>query len=41
MFEKLVGSLKHKENEAIIYELGLQFLRLYDGKFNYPQGHTV
>ena len=22
-------------------QLGLEFLRLYDGKFNYREGHTV
>jgi hypothetical protein len=24
-----------------MYQLGLEFLRLHDGKFNYPPGHTV
>ena len=24
-----------------MHELGLQFLRVYDGRFNYHTGHTV
>jgi hypothetical protein len=41
VFEKIVGQLKNASSEPTMYELGLEFLRLYDGKFNYPQGHTV
>ena len=41
MFEKVVNKLKHIPTEPTMYELGLEFLRIYDGKFNYPQGHTV
>ncbi len=39
--EKLVDQLKHKPTEPTMYQLGLEFLRLYDGKFNYPPGFTV
>jgi len=38
--EKIVDVLKGREPPTI-YELGLEFLRVYDGKFNYPEGHTV
>jgi len=24
-----------------MYDLGLEFLRVYDGKFNFREGHTV
>jgi hypothetical protein len=40
MFEKLVDVVKRSEIPTI-YELGLEFLRIYDGKFNYREGHTV
>jgi len=36
-----LNQFKQKSTEPIIYQLGLEFLRLYDGKFNYPPGHTV
>jgi len=41
MFEKIVNKLKDIPNKPTMYELGLEFLHLYDGKFNYPQGYTV
>jgi hypothetical protein len=41
MFEKIVNKLKDIPNEPTMYELGFEFLHLYDGKFNYPQGYTV
>lgn len=41
LFEKFVDQLKDKSIEPTMYQLGLEFLRLYDGKFNYPQGYTV
>jgi len=40
MFEKLVDVVKRRETPTI-YELGLEFLRIYDGKFNYREGHRV
>jgi hypothetical protein len=39
-FEKIVDAIKGREPSKI-YELGLEFLRVYDGKFNYREGHTV
>ncbi|CAF1027974.1 unnamed protein product [Rotaria sp. Silwood1] len=39
-FEKIVDLLNGTESSTM-YELGLEFLRVYDGKFNYPEGHTV
>lgn len=39
--EKLKNPLKSTPIEATLYELALEFLRLYDGKFNYPEGHLV
>ena len=39
-FEKLVD-LFSQTRTPTIYDLGLEFLRLYDGKFNYREGHTV
>ncbi len=41
IFEKVVDTLKHVPAEPTMYQLGLRFLHIYDGKFNYPQGHTV
>jgi hypothetical protein len=41
LFEKVLDTLKHVPAEPTMYELGLRFLQIYDGKFNYPQGHTV
>ncbi len=40
MFEKFVDVVKRRETPTI-YGLGLEFLRIYDGKFNYREGHTV
>ena len=39
-FNKIVDLLRGTEPPTIS-QLGLEFLRLYDGKFNYPEGHTV
>ena len=39
-FEKLVDALRGIERPTL-HDLGLEFLRLYDGRFNYRQGHTV
>ena len=38
--ENIADTLKGTEPPAM-YDLGLEFLRIYDGKFNYRQGHTV
>ncbi|CAF1187521.1 unnamed protein product [Adineta steineri] len=40
IFEKVLNTLKHIPSEPTMYELGLEFLRVYDGKFNYLPGHT-
>jgi len=37
-FEKIVDVLKRTEPPTMD-QLGLEFLRVYDGKFNYPEGH--
>jgi hypothetical protein len=39
-FEKIVDVLRGTKPPTM-EELGLQFLRVYDGKFNYREGHTV
>ncbi|CAM4742468.1 unnamed protein product [Rotaria magnacalcarata] len=39
--EKIIDTLKFVSIESKIYQLGLEFLRDYDGKFNYPEGHTL
>jgi hypothetical protein len=39
-FENFVDVLKGRELPAMD-QLGLEFLRLYDGKFNYQEEHTV
>ncbi|CAF3404986.1 unnamed protein product [Rotaria socialis] len=38
IFNSLTTSTK---SESKIYQLGLEFLHGYDGKFNYPEGHTL
>jgi len=39
-FEKIDDILKARE-PSTRYELGLEFLHVYDGKFNYGEGHIV
>jgi hypothetical protein len=39
-FEKIVDILKCSEPPTM-NQLGLDFLRVYDGRFNYREGHTV
>ncbi len=39
-FEKIVDAFKGIE-QPTMRELGLEFLRVYDGRFNYREGHTV
>ncbi len=39
-FDKLVDVLRGTQPPTMS-ELGLEFLRVYDGKFNYRVGHTV
>ncbi|CAF4532905.1 unnamed protein product, partial [Rotaria magnacalcarata] len=38
LFEKIIDILKRIESPTM-YQLGLEFLRIYDGKFNYPERH--
>ncbi|CAF4580382.1 unnamed protein product [Rotaria socialis] len=38
LFEKIIDILKGIESPTM-YQLGLEFLRIYDGKFNYPERH--
>ncbi|CAF3061549.1 unnamed protein product [Rotaria sp. Silwood2] len=38
-FEKIIDLLNRTEPPTM-YELGLGFLHIYDGKFNYREGHT-
>ncbi len=40
IFEKIVDVLKGIETPTM-HDLGLEFLRVYNGKFNYREGHTV
>jgi hypothetical protein len=40
IFEKIVDVLIRREPPTM-FELGLQFFHVYDGKFNYREGHTV
>ncbi|CAF4338725.1 unnamed protein product, partial [Rotaria sordida] len=40
IFEKLI-QLFNGTKSSTIYELGLQFLYVYNGLFNYREGHTV
>ncbi len=39
-FDKIVDVLRRTETPTML-QLGLEFLRVYDGKFNYREGHTV
>lgn len=39
-FDKIVDALKGIERPTM-YDLGLEFLRIYDGRFNYREGHVV
>ena len=39
-FEQIIDVLKSRRPPTM-YELGLEFLRVYDGKFNYQEGHRV
>jgi hypothetical protein len=39
-FEKTIDVFKGTKIPTM-HELGLQFLHVYDGKFNYREGHTV
>jgi hypothetical protein len=38
--EDMANIFKETEPTAM-YDLGLEFLRVYDGKFNYSKGHRV
>ncbi|CAF0979462.1 unnamed protein product [Adineta ricciae] len=38
-FEKIVDVMKGIK-PVTMHELGLEFLRVYDGRFNYREGHT-
>jgi len=38
--DKILDVFRPPTETMTIYKLGLEFLRLYDGKFNYRQGHT-
>ena len=40
MFEKLVDIIMFR-GRPTMHDLGLEFLRMHDGKFNYQEGHTV
>jgi len=40
LFDKIVDIFRGSEL-SIMYELGVEFLRVYDGKFNYREGQTV
>jgi hypothetical protein len=39
-FDKIADVLKRSEPPTMS-QLGLEFLRAYDGKFNYREGHRV
>ena len=39
--DKFSRSLKKSSIETTLCQLGSEFLRVYDGKFNYKRGHTV
>ncbi|CAF1225432.1 unnamed protein product [Adineta steineri] len=39
-FEKIIDIIKRRE-AITIYDLGLEFLRVYDGNFNYREGHEI
>jgi hypothetical protein len=39
-FENIVDALRGIQRPTM-RELGLDFLRVYDGRFNYREGHTV
>ncbi len=39
-FDKIVDVIRGTETPTM-QELGLEFLRIYDGKFNYREGHRV
>lgn len=39
-FEKFVDLMKGIERPTI-HELGSEFLRIFDGRFNYREGHVV
>jgi len=39
-FEKIVDLIKARER-ITMDELGAEFLRVYDGRFNYREGHVV
>jgi hypothetical protein len=39
-FDKIIDVLKSRKPPTM-YELGLEFLRVYDGKFNYREGDKV
>ena len=40
-FSKITDGTRNRPIEPILYQLGLHFLRLHDGKFNHPIGHIV
>lgn len=40
-FSKITDGIRNRPIEPILYQLGLHFLRLHDGKFNHPIGHIV
>jgi hypothetical protein len=40
IFDKIVDIFRGTKR-PIMCELGLEFLRIYDGKFNYQEGHKV
>ena len=39
--DKFLDAFRPPTETMTIYRLGLEFLQLYDGKFNYREGHTV
>ncbi|CAF3947871.1 unnamed protein product [Adineta steineri] len=39
-FEKIVDIIKRRET-ITMFDLGLRFLRVYDGNFNYREGHEI
>ncbi len=38
---KNIFDLLYGTKSPTMHQLGLQFLSVYNGKFNYPEGHTV
>jgi hypothetical protein len=40
LFENIVDLL-YGTKSPTMYQLGLEFLSVYNGKFNYPKGYTV